>query len=80
VILTTVVEIGNIQAQPNVFSIALQTDGNIAIGGDFTTMAGQSRPYVARLNADGTLDSGFNPGANGLVNSRPSPLAHDRRE
>jgi uncharacterized delta-60 repeat protein len=54
---------------PTVFSIALQTDGKIAIGGDFTTVAGQSRSYLARLNADGTLDNEFNPVANGLVNA-----------
>ena len=43
---------------------AWQSDGKIAIGGYFTTVAGQSRPYLARLNSDGTLDNGFNPGAN----------------
>ena len=30
-------------------SIALQADGNILIGGDFTTVNGVARPYVARL-------------------------------
>jgi uncharacterized delta-60 repeat protein len=33
-------------------SIALQPDGNILIGGDFTTVNGVVRPYVARLYGD----------------------------
>jgi uncharacterized delta-60 repeat protein len=46
-----------------VSSIALQSDGKILIGGDFTTVDGQSRPRVARLNANGSVDAQFNPGA-----------------
>src|SRR5207247_4102517 len=46
---------------------AVQPDGKIAIGGDFTTVAGTARGYLARLNVDGTLDTGFNPNANGAV-------------
>ena len=41
-------------------SLALQVDGKILLGGDFTGGA-LGRDYLARLNADGTLD-GFNPG------------------
>ena len=41
---------------------ALQGDGKIIIGGQFTTYNGTGRNYIARLNADGTLDAGFNPG------------------
>ncbi len=49
------------QGGPNhpVFSVALQPDGKILIGGDFTTVNGVSRPHLARLNADGTLDPAF---------------------
>src|SRR5205814_8015444 len=39
------------------------------IGGDFTVVQGMTRNYIARLNADGTLDSVFNPDANGSVHS-----------
>jgi uncharacterized delta-60 repeat protein len=39
--------------------MALQTDGRIVIGGSFTHVAGLSRPYLARLNIDGSLDAGF---------------------
>ena len=47
--------------------LAVQADGKILVGGDFTTLGGQTRNYLGRLNADGTLDSGFNPGADGIV-------------
>ena len=50
---------------PYVDSLAVQADGKILVGGDFTTLGGQTRNYLGRLNADGTLDSGFNPGAGG---------------
>jgi uncharacterized delta-60 repeat protein len=58
-------------AGPNgaVLAIARQPDGKVVIGGAFTSVDGQSRNRVARLNADGTLDTLFNPGAgaNNLV-------------
>jgi len=50
---------------PDVGSLAVQADGKILVGGYFTTLCGQARNYIGRLNADGTLDSGFNPGAGG---------------
>lgn len=52
-----------------VLSVALQTDGKIVVGGDFQTVAGTNHVGVARINADGTLDSSFNvgAGANGTV-------------
>jgi uncharacterized delta-60 repeat protein len=53
-----------IGAGANVYiaSIALQSDGKIIIGGDFTTFNGTARNRIARINADGTLDDSFNPG------------------
>lgn len=55
----------------DVFTIALQTDGKILIGGVFSTYNGVTRNGIARLNADGTIDSTFNPllGANNGVNT-----------
>jgi uncharacterized delta-60 repeat protein len=53
-------------------SVAVQSDGKVLIGGEFTTYNGTSRGYVARLNTDGSLDTGFlatGAGANGAVNS-----------
>lgn len=41
---------------------ALQADGKIIIGGDFTEYNGQIRNKIARLNADGSLDANFNIG------------------
>jgi uncharacterized delta-60 repeat protein len=52
-----------------VYSLAVQADGKILVGGYFTTLGGQTRNYLARLNADGTLDGGFNPGADNTVSS-----------
>lgn len=43
-------------------AVALQSDGKIVIGGDFTSFAGQARNRIARLNGDGSLDTNFNPG------------------
>jgi uncharacterized delta-60 repeat protein len=45
-----------------VFAVALQLDGKVLIGGNFVLVNGASRPYVARLNADGSLDTNFDPG------------------
>ena len=44
-----------------VYSIAMQPDGKILIGGYFSTVGGASYNGIARLNADGTPDSNFNP-------------------
>ena len=46
----------------HIFALALQADGKILIGGNFTTYNGVSRNGIARLNADGSLDTTFNPG------------------
>ncbi|MFA7379816.1 MAG: T9SS type A sorting domain-containing protein [Bacteroidia bacterium] len=52
-----------------VYSTSIQSNGKIIIGGEFTSYNGTGRNYIARLNADGSLDSSFNPGtgANGTV-------------
>jgi uncharacterized delta-60 repeat protein len=57
-----------------VWIVVVQPDGKILIGGDFTTLAPNGGPAVtrnriARLNSDGTLDTAFNPNANGTVQS-----------
>ncbi len=58
-------------ASNQVFALALQSNGKIVIGGDFTAINNTSRNRIARLNANGSLDSTFSPGlgANGYVNS-----------
>ena len=56
-------------ANGTVHAVALQADGKVIIGGAFTTYGGVARNRVARLNADGSLDTTFDPGtgANGTV-------------
>src|SRR2546428_12691591 len=44
-----------------VYSIAVQTDGKVLIGGDFTTFDGAARTNVARLNSNGSRDATFDP-------------------
>jgi uncharacterized delta-60 repeat protein len=56
-------------ANNTVSAIAVQADGKIVIGGVFTTVNGVVRNRIARLNADGTLDTTFDPNANGNVNA-----------
>jgi uncharacterized delta-60 repeat protein len=45
-----------------VVAMVVQPDDKIVVGGSFTTFGGRSRTNLTRLNADGSLDSGFNPG------------------
>ena len=47
---------------PNVFALALQPDGKILVGGNFGEVNGESRNGIARMNANGSLDTGFTPG------------------
>lgn len=44
-----------------VYALHRQADGKILVAGDFNTVAGGFRSRLARLNADLTLDTGFNP-------------------
>jgi len=52
---------------------SIQSNGEIIIGGAFSSYNGIARSKIARLNVDGTLDMTFNPGtgadANVLTNS-----------
>ncbi len=49
-----------------VHSIVLQPDGRILIGGSFSTVKGLVRRGIARLNADGSGDTSFNPAIDNL--------------
>ncbi len=55
------------RADPNTFgsvhTAVVQPDGKIVCGGNFDTFNGAARNGVARLNADGSLDTTFNPGS-----------------
>jgi uncharacterized delta-60 repeat protein len=57
-----------------VSSIAVQADGRVLAGGNFTMLSPNgggsvTRNFIARLNTDGTLDNAFNPNASAAVNS-----------
>ncbi|YCM42804.1 Calx-beta domain-containing protein [Verrucomicrobiaceae bacterium 227] len=43
-------------------ALALQADGKIIVAGTFSDIGGSPRKQIARLNADLTLDPGFDPG------------------
>lgn len=50
-------------ANGTVLAVAVQRDGKILIGGEFTSVAGQPRTRIARLNANGSLDLTFSADA-----------------
>src|SRR5438552_9796864 len=50
-------------------SIAVQGDGKILAGGQFTSIGGQMRNRIARLDATTGLADSFDPNANAAVNS-----------
>jgi len=43
-------------------TIAIQSDGKILVGGNFTTYNGTTQNYITRLNSDGTRDTSFTIG------------------
>jgi len=56
------------------YSVALQSDGKILIGGGFSNAYyGVTKNYIVRLNNDGSLDKSFNPGSglNDSISSNP---------
>ena len=48
-------------------SLALQPDGKVLIGGQFTLMGTTPRNNIARINTDGGTDAAFDPNANAQV-------------
>jgi uncharacterized delta-60 repeat protein len=54
---------------PGVYTVKLQPDGKILIGGPISSVGGVPRNYYARLNSNGSLDTSLNaiPGADGVV-------------
>src|SRR5207245_992955 len=63
------------------YSLALQMDGMIIIGGWFTNVGGVPRNRLARLNRDGTVDLAFNTdiGGTGVPDVRTISLRQDGR-
>ena len=60
-----------------VYSVALQPDGKVLIGGEFTSVNGTNRSRFARLNVNGSLDSSFNPGTGPVKVIRSIALQSD---
>jgi uncharacterized delta-60 repeat protein len=56
-------------AQETIGALAVQPDGKWVVGGWFTHIGGQARNFIARVNADGSVDTAFNPNANNIVNA-----------
>jgi len=54
-------------ANDRVSALVEQADGKLLVGGEFTWLGGEARDMIGRLNADGALDTTFDPGANGWV-------------
>ncbi len=52
----------NSQETPFATNLFLQPDGKVIVEGDFDAVGGVARPGIARLNADGSLDTSFDPG------------------
>ena len=56
-----------------IYSMALQPDGKTVVGGPFTGLGGTNgsvaRSHIGRVNADGSLDAGFDPGTDANVYS-----------
>ncbi|MGB3071481.1 MAG: IPTL-CTERM sorting domain-containing protein [Ottowia sp.] len=68
---------GTVKSNHNVRGIAVQSDGKIVIGGYFTLIDGVARNRIARLNADGTLDTTFNVGTGSNGNIEDVKLQSD---
>ena len=48
----------------SVWALAIQTNNQVIIAGDFTMIGQVPRAHIARYNADGSLDLSFDPGTN----------------
>ena len=60
-----------IGANDTVYSVAVQPDGKVLIGGNFTSYNGTARTRIARLNSNGSLDLSFNPGTGATGPNEP---------
>jgi uncharacterized delta-60 repeat protein len=51
--------------RPRIYTVKLQADGKLLVGGYFTSINGINRDGIARLNPDGSLDLGFDATGSG---------------
>ena len=57
-----------IGANAPIITVAVQADGKILVGGEFTSFnSDDTKKYLARLNPDGSLDTSFSPVLNAPV-------------
>jgi uncharacterized delta-60 repeat protein len=70
---------GGLGANGTVYALAVQTDGKVVIGGDFTAVNGVACNHLARLNTDGSLDSSFKPGTGANDSVRAVAIQLDGR-
>jgi DNA-binding beta-propeller fold protein YncE len=63
---TSYPEVGSSQT---IYSSVEASDGSLYVGGLFDVIGGVSRNNLARILADGTVDTTFNPNVNGAVRS-----------
>src|SRR6266851_2225096 len=52
-----------------VYSLAIQPDGKVLLGGFFSYIGGQPHNHLGRVNSDGSLDTAFVADADSLVNA-----------
>ena len=57
----------NADISGDVFALALQTNGQVLVGGDFKAIDGAPDDYIGRLNTDGSIDPVFQGSASGPV-------------
>ena len=60
----------------DVYSLDIDTDGKIIVGGAFTQYSGQSRNRIIRLNTNGTIDNTFSIGS-GFSGGTGTPYVFD---
>jgi len=63
-------------ANGDIYSASLDDQGRLVVVGSFTSVNGTTRAGIARVNADGTVDTAFIPGTG--VNGAPFVVAHQR--
>jgi uncharacterized delta-60 repeat protein len=63
-----------------IFSLAVQSDNKIIVGGTFTAWNGVSSKNIARLNSDGTLDTTFATNAGNSIGFNEIVFALDSME
>ncbi len=62
-------------ANLTIYTVVIQPDGRILIGGDFTSYNGTTVRGITRLNTDGSIDNTFNVGGTGVNGGSPNGIS-----